>query len=131
MYTKLAVAGAWSTLGVAVVAGMLFAGQAAAAPNHNVTVVIHVSTEGLDLSRPADARTFYARLRNAAWVVCTRGDRVDLLPVDDLKGCYERALGGAIRSANAPTLTQVYLATHTLEEAAAHGIEVPAQLAAK
>lgn len=131
MYSKLAAAGAWSILGVAFVAGMPFAAKAAAAAGHNVTVVIHVSTAGLELNRPADARTFYTRLKNAAWVACTRGDRVDLLPVDDLRGCYERALGGAIRSANAPTLTQIYLATHTLGEAAAHGIEVPAQLAAK
>lgn len=131
MYTKQAVIGIRSIVGLAVVAGLLFASNAAAAADHNVAVVIHVSTGGLDLSRPTDARTFYARLKNAAWVACTRGNRVDLLPVDDLKGCYESALGGAIRSANVPALTQIYLATHALEEAAGHGIKVPAQLAAK
>jgi hypothetical protein len=30
-----------------------------------------------------------------------------------------------------PLLTQVYLETHTLRQAAAHGIDVPAQVAAK
>jgi len=30
-----------------------------------------------------------------------------------------------------PLLTQVYLETHTLRQAAAYGIEAPAQLAAK
>lgn len=64
-------------------------------------------------------------------VACTRGNRVDLLPVDDLKACYDKALGGAIRSAKAPTLTQIYLETHTLQQAAAQGIEVSAQFAAK
>jgi UrcA family protein len=129
MYTKLAAAGARSILGCASVAGILLAGNAAAAKDHNVTVAIHVSTEGLDLGQPADARTFYSRLKNAALVACTRGNRVNLVPVDDLKGCYEKALGGAIRSAKAPTLTQIYLATHTLQEAAARGIDVPAQIA--
>jgi UrcA family protein len=127
MYTRLGVAGPRSILGVAAVAGMLFTGNAAA-KDHNVTVAIHVSTEGLELSQTADARTFYTRLENAAWVACTRGNRVDLLPVDDLKGCYETALGDAIRSAKAPVLTQIYLTTHTLQEAAARGIAVPAQI---
>ena len=131
MYTKLAAAGARSILGFGAVAGILFAGNAAAAKDHNVTVAIHVSTAGLDLSQPVDARTFYTRLENAAWVACTRGNRADLVPVDDLKGCYEQALGGAIRSVKAPTLTQIYLATHTLQEAAARGVEVPAPLVAK
>lgn len=102
------------------------------ARDHSVTVVLHVSAKGLDLSQPADARTFYSRLANAAaWIACTRGNRVDLLPVDDLKGCYEGALGRAIRSAKQPTLTQIYLATHAPQEAAAQGIHIPAQLAAK
>lgn len=131
MYTKLAVAGARLILGVAVVAGVLFAGNAAVAKDHNVTVAIHVSAKGLDLSQPAGAWTFYTRLENAAWVACTRGDRVNLVPVDDVRGCYEKALGEAISSAKVPMLTQIYLATHTLREAAARGINVPAQMAAK
>jgi UrcA family protein len=129
MYAKAAVTSARLLVGAATVVCTLFAGNATAAKDHNVTVAIHVSTEGLDLSQPADARTFYTRLENAAWVACTRGNRVNLVPVDDVKGCYEKALGGAIRSAKAPTLTQIYLATHTLQEAAARGIDVPAQIA--
>jgi UrcA family protein len=131
MYTKLAIARARLILGVAVVAGILFATNSAVAKDYDVTVVLHVSTKGFDLSKPTDARTFYARLENAAWVACTRGNRVDLLPVDNLKRCYERALGGAIRSTKAPTLTQIYLETHTLREAAAQGVNVSAHLAAK
>ena len=78
-----------------------------------------VEVRGLDLSRPDDARIFYTRLENAAWVACTRGNRVNLAPTDDLKGCYEKALGSAIRFVNSPFLTRVYLATHTLRDAAA------------
>ncbi len=122
MYTKTAVLRARSVLGAAAVACTLFAG---------VTVAIHVSTRGLDLSQPAGAHEFYTRLQRAARVACTDGNRVDLAPARDPEGCYEKALGDAIRSANVPRLTQVYLETHTLRQAAARGIDVPAQMAAK
>jgi UrcA family protein len=131
VYSKLAVAPARSILVVAAVAGMLFGGNAAAAEDHKVTVAIHVSTRGLDLSLPAGAHQFYTRLQIAAGVACTHGNRVDLKPAPDPVGCYEKALGDAIRSANVPLLTQVYLETHTLRQAAARGIDVPAQVAAK
>jgi UrcA family protein len=130
MKTRLAVLCVRTILGSAAAACPLFAADASARDD-NVTVAIHVSTGGLDLNQPADARTFYARLENAAWAACTRGDRVDLVPVDDLQGCYEKALGGAIRSARAPVLTQIYLESHTLRQAARQGIEIPAQVAAK
>jgi len=55
---------------------------------------------------------------------------VDLLPVDNPKLCYEKALGDAIRSAGSPLLTQIYLTTHTLQEAAARGIKGPSEVAA-
>jgi UrcA family protein len=115
-------------LGAAAVACTLFTGTVAA---KDATVAIHVSTQGLDLNQPTGAHEFYTRLQHAARVVCTHGNRVDLAPAPDPEGCYEKALGDAIRSANVPLLTQVYLQTHTLREAAAHGIEVPAQMAAK
>jgi hypothetical protein len=44
--------------------------------------------------------------------------------------CYQKALGEAVHASNKPLVTQIYLATHTLQEAASHGIE-PAQLVAK
>jgi len=121
------------TLGMllgAVAACTLVAGNVEA-KDHVVPVSVQVSAAGLDLSQPADARTFYTRLQNAAWMVCTRGTRADLLPVDDLKGCYEKALGDAVRATGKPMVTHVYLSGHTLQEAAAHGIELPPQVAAK
>ncbi|HUI62043.1 MAG TPA: UrcA family protein [Steroidobacteraceae bacterium] len=130
MITNTVVMSARALLGAVTVASMLFAGSAAA-KDYTVTVALHVSAQGLNLSQSADARTFYRRLENAAYVACTDGYRVGLDPVDDFKGCYQKALGDAIRSLGAPLVTQIYLATHTLQEAAARGIEVPAQLAAK
>jgi hypothetical protein len=64
-------------------------------------------------------------------VACTRANRVNLEPVDDPYRCSEKALGGAIRSARLPLLTQIYLQTHTPQESARYGIEVPVQVASK
>jgi UrcA family protein len=131
MYTKTTVMTARSVLvAAAAVASVLIAGNVAA-KDRTVTVAIHVSAQGLQLNQPADARRFYFRLQLAATVACTHGNRVDLAPPPDPVSCYEKALGDAIRSANLPMLTQIYLGTHTIGEAAARGIEVPAQLAAK
>jgi UrcA family protein len=108
----------------------LFAGSVAAA-GREATVAVHVSTQGLDISQPAGAQKFHERLKHAAQVACTHGNRVGLEPPPDPSGCYEKALGDAIRSVNVPLLTLVYLETHTLWQAAALGITVPAQMAAK
>ena len=129
MYTKTAFMSARTVVGAAAVAGTLFAGSVAA--KDPVTIAYRVTTQGLDVGQPAGAHELYLRLQRAAEVVCAHGMRVDLAPLADPKGCYERALGDAIRSAKLPLLTQVYLATHTLQEATARGIGVPVQLAAK
>jgi UrcA family protein len=132
METKITFPRAHSSLSAAAVACMLFAGSVMGNDkDHTVIVSLHVSAEGLDLSQPADARRFYTRLENAAWVVCTHGNRVGLEPVDNPTGCRQKALGNAIHSVKAPLLTQIYLESHTLREAAAQGIDVPAQVAAK
>ena len=129
MYTKTAFMSARVVLGAAAVAGMLFAGSVAA--KNPVTVAYRVTAQGLDVSQPAGARELYRRIQHAAEVVCTHGMRVDLAPSPDPGGCYEKALGEAVRSVNLPLLTQVYLETHTLRQAAARGIEVPVITAAK
>ncbi len=129
MYLKTAVMSARPVLG-AVVACALFAGNVAA-KDHDVTVAVTVSTRGLHPSQPAGARELYSRLKHAAQIVCTHGMRVDLEPAKDPDGCYEKALGNAIRFAKLPLLTQVYLETHTPRQAAACGIDVPVQLVAK
>jgi len=128
MYTKRAFMSAWPVLGATIVACTFFAGDVTA---KDVKVAYQVSTRGLDLKQPTGAREFYTRIQHAAWIVCTDGNRVDLQPSPNLQSCYEQALGDAIRSADVPLLTQVYLETHTPREAAAHGIDVPVQMAAK
>jgi UrcA family protein len=130
MYSKTAFMSAWPVLGATVIACTLFAGSVAA-EGQEFTVAYRVTTQGLDVNQPAGARAFYLRLRHAAEVVCTHGMRMDLKPVADKGACYEKALAKSIGSANLPLVTQVYLQTHTLRDAAALGIELPVQVAAK
>jgi UrcA family protein len=101
-----------SRLGAASIACALFTGTVAA---EDLTIALHVSAQGLNLSQPADAQTFYKRLENAAHVVCTVGNRVDLVPLDYPKRCIDKTLATAIRSVNAPMLTQIYVANHTAQ----------------
>jgi UrcA family protein len=129
MSAKVTVASARILLGAAVVC-TLFAANVSA-KDEIVTDSMKVSPQGLDLSQPADARKFYTRLEHAAWLVCTRGTRVGLAPVDNQFNCYQNALGAAVHTSNQPLVTQIYLATHTLQEAAAHRIAIPGQVAAK
>jgi UrcA family protein len=130
MHAKAAVTSARLLVGAAAVVCTLFVVNVSA-KEKIVAVSVRVSAAGLDLSQPADARTFYTRLLNAARLVCKGGTRVDLVPSDDPIRCAQQALGEAVRAANKPLVTQLYLATHTLQEAAQHGIEIPSQLAAK
>ena len=129
MYAKAAITTARLLLGATTVACALFAASVSA-KDKIVADSVKISPQGLDLSQPADAQAFYTRLENAAWIVCTRGTRVGLLPPDDKFRCYQNALGEAVHASNKPLVTQIYLASHTLQEAASHGIE-PAQLVAK
>jgi UrcA family protein len=103
-----------ATLGAASIACALFAGNVAA---EDLTIALHVSTQGLNLSQPADAQTFYKRLKDAARVVCTDGNRVGLVPLDNPKGCIDQALATAIRSVKAPMLTRIYLENHMAQGA--------------
>ena len=130
MYTKAVVMNAWPVLGAALVACPLFA-DSVAAKDQEFTVAYQVGTQGLDLTQPAGAHELYSRLKHAAEVVCTHGMRVDLKPVADPKGCYEKALVSAVRSVNLMLITQVYLQSHTLQQAAAFGIDVPMKVAAE
>src|SRR5450631_943077 len=130
MYSNLTVSGVYSVLGAAVIACTLLAGHVAA-EGRPVTVTLKVSTRGLDLNKAAGPHELYSRLKDAAWIACTRANRVGLAPVPDPVACSEKALGEAIRSANMMRLTQIYLETHTLREAATRGIGVPVELAAQ
>ena len=118
------------TLLAMLIAGSLFAGIAQA-KDSTIMVSRPVSAAGLDLGNPADAQTLYRRLRWAADDVCNRSTRVDLLPPDDSRSCFEKALGKAVRQAHAPLVTQAYLVNHTLHDATTWGIELPTEVAGR
>jgi UrcA family protein len=89
-----------------------------------------VTTAGLDVSQPAGAQQLYYRLFQSASLVCGRSLRVDLKAVDNLPNCIESSVAHAVRSANLPQLTMVYLKMHAMQ-AANYGITVPTIIAAK
>ena len=128
MKTKTSLLRSRFLISAASVASLLLAGSVCA---KEVTVSVAVSTQGLNLRQPADAGKFYARLKAAAWTVCMNAERVNLEPVYFKRECIEKALGDAVRSVNVPTLTAIYLSTHTPAEAAALGIDAPTRIAAK
>ena len=112
-------------------AGLIGAASTASAAGHTATVSRQVSTAGLDLNRPEDARELYRRLRVAAKVVCGHGNRIDLVPEVNPAQCEEQALGDVIRRARLPPLTLVYLSMHSIDEAVARGIELPPEMASR
>ena len=116
---------------IAAVAGCAVLSGPVQAKHQVVTVKISVSTAGLDLDQPADAREVYRRLQKAAFTLCGDANRVGLQLLADFSSCYEKALGGAVGSVNRPQLTTAYLRTHSLQDAATHGIDVPPLVAAK
>jgi UrcA family protein len=95
----------------------------ALASDHEVIVKIPVGTRDINLSQLAGVRVLYGRLSHAARIVCSNGNRVGLEPVTDFTSCFEKSLGDAVRSVNRRQLTELYLQTHTLQEAAVLGID--------
>jgi UrcA family protein len=123
-----------TSIGVRAIVGAFALGAAflagdAAARVFDVKVAIHVSTQGIDVKQAAGAQELYRRIQHAADVACSYGDRIDLKPVKSFYECHEEALGNAVRSVNAPLLTEVYLQTHTIQQASSYGIHVPKQVA--
>ena len=96
MYAKKTAVSPWLLLGAAMAACTLFSGSVAA-KDHAVTVSIQVSAQGLDVSQPRGAQKLYWRLKRAAWVACTDGDRVGLEPSPEPERC-----GVSCRSAEEP-----------------------------
>jgi UrcA family protein len=77
-----------------------------AAGAHAAPAQVQVSTRGLDLSAPADARVAYRHLTRAAAEVCggapTYGDLSSLKAFDD---CYRATLRLAVDRLDAPLVT--------------------------
>ena len=71
---------------------------------------VAVSYRDLDLSRPADARVLYARLRKAASEVCQPAPREELARHRAWEQCYSAALESAVNQVAAPQVLALYRA---------------------
>ncbi len=69
-----------------------------------------VSYKDLDLSRPADARVLYARLRHAASSVCASNPAAagNLLHHAAYDRCYSAAMADAMKQISAPQVIALY-----------------------
>src|ERR1700761_8987785 len=87
-------------------AAMIIATAGVQAHAQSTPARIFVKRGNLDLSSPADARTFYKRLQIAAAQVCggTTSDFAGDRP-DQLVNCYQETLAGAVADAGAPLVT--------------------------
>ncbi len=128
MHTKASFTNVKSSIGIAAMAVCVMLSASVQAADRTITVRISVSTAGLDLA-PAGARELYRRLKSAAEIACSDGNMVGLEPVASLHECTEKALGDAVGSAHLRQLSSVYLATHSADDAAKYGIEVPVRVA--
>jgi UrcA family protein len=86
--------------------GLATTGTATAGDAPQVTV----SYRDLDLSRPADARVLYARLRRAAGTVCQPVPAMELARHLAYEQCYGAALEQAVNQINAPQVMALYRA---------------------
>lgn len=66
-----------------------------------------VKYDDLDITKPAGAKTLYRRIQAAAVEVCPvlMSRELELLPIEHR--CIEQAIDAAVRSVNAPALTQL------------------------
>ena len=74
---------------------------------------IAVSYQGLDLSRPADARAMYARLQRAAGAVCQPVPAAELARHQVWEQCYRASLERAVNQIDAPQVLALYRADST------------------
>jgi UrcA family protein len=109
----------------AVAASIVISGYAEAG-SQPIPVSETVSTVGIDVNTPRGASKLYVRLKAASRRVC--GDSRVGMEVPPIS-CSEDALGNAVRSANLPQLTLVYLRWHSIQTAQAFGVRIPALVA--
>lgn len=99
------------TLGVtgAIIFGVLTAQTAAAERSLRYERTTTVRAADLDLSREADARELYDRIRSAARRLCMAEESsADQRKASRRRSCIQAAVDAAIERANVPSLTAVH-----------------------
>lgn len=77
------------------------AGAAGAADAATIQTSVTVRVSDIDLSTPAGARTFYRRVRDAAYRVCDAGWSVD-------RECVNNAVAAAVSRVDRPLVTALH-----------------------
>jgi UrcA family protein len=84
----------------------------APSPASEPAPTVNVRYAGLDLSTAAGAALLYQRLKGAARQVCAGFESRQLALQVEWRGCYETALGNAVRQVNRPELSALYRTEH-------------------
>jgi UrcA family protein len=87
-------------------------GSAAREPSEEPTAV-RVSFKGLDLSRPADAAVFLARLHDAALEACggSSFSAPGYIAAIERSACFKTGVSSALDAVHAPQVSRVFRAT--------------------
>ncbi len=80
----------------------------------------HMSTQGLDLSSPADAKVFYDRLKTAAADACGGAPTYYLSSQEEVfQACFKATLNDAVAQTKAPLVVAMHGKTPGVQLAAA------------
>jgi UrcA family protein len=94
-------------LGIATFAAVMTANLATATPEADEPQRAVVRYGDLDLSRPADARRLYGRIKRAARAVCNNHPSSDIMRLNEYEKCLRRAVSEAVEKVQAEQLTAI------------------------
>jgi UrcA family protein len=93
---------------VATICAGLAVNQASAASSDDAPRSVVVRYSDLNLERPQDAQTLYARIRMAARVACGDVETADLARFARFHNCINEAVTNAVSSLNMQRVTEIH-----------------------
>ena len=93
---------------VATIAAGLAVNQASAASSDDAPRSVVVRYSDLDLAKPQDARTLYARIQTAARVACGDVETADLARFARFHNCINDAVTKAVSTVNMQQVTEIH-----------------------
>jgi UrcA family protein len=93
---------------VATIAAGLAVNQASAASSDDAPRSVVVRYSDLDLAKPQDARTLYARIQTAARMACGDVDTGDLARFAQFHNCIGAAVTKAVSAVNMRQVTEIH-----------------------
>jgi UrcA family protein len=95
-------------IGVATIAAGLAVNQASAASSDDAPRSVVVRYSDLNLAKPQDARTLYARIQTAARVACGDVDNADLGRFALYHNCINEAVTKSVSTVNMQQVTEIH-----------------------